>query len=169
MKGIRSAYLPRSRTLPRVAGAALLFAGFLASGETGNAQWASWDQSAHIRETSAELAKKVGAKGADSVSAEITQCYRDQSRASGLTKPLERCLIQDAVHSWMTAGVYSRVSKETLQKMNLPSPEAILEAMSKRVISIFTRYGIPQDKALGFMESVRQLGIAAYGQVLQAK
>jgi hypothetical protein len=82
---------------------------------------------------------------------------------------LERCLIQDAVHSWMTAGVYSRVSKETLQKMNLPSPEAILEAMSKRVISIFTRYGIPQDKALGFMESVRQLGIAAYGQVLQAK
>jgi hypothetical protein len=132
-------------------------------------QWASWDQTVHIQGVSRELAGRVRQKGADQALAEIQQCYRDSASANVLTKPLEKCLIQDAVHSWVTASVYGKASKETLEKMNLPTPEVVLQSMSRRVTAVFRKYKIPEDKAREFMQAVRQHGLAAYADVLRTR
>lgn len=86
-----------------------------------------------------------------------------------LIQSLERCVIQDAVHSWVTASVYAAVSKETLTKMKLPAPGEINAAMSKRVVAVFSRFKIPQQNARDFMQLVRQQGLSAYAKVLQKK
>jgi hypothetical protein len=153
----------------RVISVALLGFVVLGVSSVAHPQWASWDQPAHIREVSAELANRVRAKGADQVSAEIERCYRDQEKASTLVKPLEKCVIQDVIHSWVTAGVYGRLSKENLAKVNLPSPDAVVQAMSKRVTDVFRRHKIPEDKAREFIQVVRQQGMSAYGQALQTR
>jgi hypothetical protein len=148
---------------------ASLFICTLAAVSSTQAQWASWDQQAHIRKVSAELATRVRAKGANTVAKEIAQCYRDHQRAYFLTQDLERCVIQDAVHSWVTASVFRPLAKDTLQKMNLPSPEEITDAMSKRVVAVFREFKIPEAKAHEFMRLVRELGLASYAEVLQKK
>jgi hypothetical protein len=132
-------------------------------------QWASWDQAVHVQEVSRELAGRVRQKGGDQAFAEIQQCYRDSASATVLTKLLEKCLIQDAVHSWVTASVYGRASKETLEKMSLPTPEVVLQSMSRRVTAVFRKHKIPEDKAREFMQTVRQQGMAAYAEVLQTR
>jgi hypothetical protein len=156
-----------ARALLRAIVCALLAVTWLPSAV--QAQWASWDQTAHIQKTSSDLAARVRSKGADTASAEIARCYRDHIKANTLTQPLERCVIEDAVHSWMTASVYASVSKETLTKMKLPAPDEITAAMSKRVVAVLSRFKIPQQNARDFMQLVRQQGLPAYGKVLQKK
>jgi hypothetical protein len=132
------------------------------------AQWASWDQGAHIREVSVELAGRVRANGPAAVFGEIDQCYRGQEQAVTLGKALEKCLIEDIVHSWVTADVFARLARENPAN-KVPPPQSVLEAMSGRLIAVFRKYSIPEDKGVEFMQAVRQQGMPAYVQALQPR
>jgi hypothetical protein len=132
------------------------------------AQWASWDQPAHIREVSGALAERVRADGPAQVFGEIDLCYRGQEQAITLGKALEKCLIEDIVHSWVTADVFARMARENPAN-KVPPPQSVLESMSGRLIAVFRKYSVPEDKAVEFMQAVRQQGMPAYAQALQPR
>ena len=145
-----------------------LLSATVAAASPAYAQWASWDQPAHIREVAGELAGRVRAGNAAQVFGEIEQCYRAQEQAITLGKPLEKCLIQDAVHSWVTADMFARMARDNPSR-TVPPPQSVLQAMTERLIAVFRKYNVPEDKAVEFMQAVRQEGLPAYAQALQPR
>jgi hypothetical protein len=128
-----------------------------------SAQPVSWDRVSNIETVGEQLAIFVKTKGADQAFEEIHECYK-QNRGKKYSKDLETCLVKDIIHSQISAGVYSRVSKETRVRVGAPEPDAVLSAMTTRVVSTFRSHGIPEAQAIEFSKLVRERGFPAYGK-----
>jgi hypothetical protein len=126
-----------------------------------SAQPVSWDRESNIETVAEQLAKFVKTKGADRAFEEIHECYK-QNKGKKYSKDLETCLVKDIIHSQISAGICSRVSKEVRARVGAPEPDAVLSAMTTRVVSTFRAYRIPEAQAIEFSKLVRERGFPAY-------
>ena len=126
-----------------------------------SAQPVSCDRASNIQTVAEQLAKFVKTKGADRAFEEIHECYK-QNSGKKYSKDLETCLVKDIIHSQISAGIYSRVSKETRARIGAPEPDAVLAAMTTRVVSTFRSHGVPEAQAIEFSKLVRERGFPPY-------
>ena len=129
------------------------------------AETAVSDRVRNIEKAAAEIGVIQKKGGSDGAFAAINECYkRELARARALTPQLEACMAQDVVVSQVTAAVYSRLPAEGRRMAGGEEPDAILRAMTGRVIGTMTRFKVPQDEALVFSGIVKTRGMEAYGR-----
>jgi hypothetical protein len=113
----------------------------------------------NIEKAGAEIGAIQKKSGANGAFAAIQDCYkRELAQAKSLTPQLEACMAQDIIVSQVTAEVYARFPTKGRD------PDAVLKAMSDRVIGTMARFKVPQDTARAFTAVVKTRGMAAYGK-----
>jgi hypothetical protein len=129
------------------------------------AQTAAPDRVRNIENAAAEIGAIQKKSGSDGAFAAINACYkRELARATALTPQLEACMAQDIVVSQVTATLYSRISAEGRGMAGGEEPDALLKAMTGRVVGTMARFKVPQDDARVFSGIVKTRGMEAYGR-----
>lgn len=148
----------RSKALP------LATAALLALAAAPLAAKPNWNQSANIKSAAERLAQLQRARGAIGTFQFIDACYRTHSLASSYSEAFEACIVQDYIHSSLTAAVYQRIPKETRERMRSPDPEAIIAAMTRRISQAFAHYKLPPAEARAFLKLVDEQGLKVFGK-----
>jgi hypothetical protein len=129
------------------------------------ARAATPDQVNNVQKAAAEIAAIQAKNGADGAFAAINECYkRELAHAAALTPGLEACLAQDMIVSKITAAVYTRRSAEGLRIAGGAEPDAVIKAMTQRVVGTFVRFKVSEDDVLAFGRIVQTQGMEAYGK-----
>jgi hypothetical protein len=143
-------------TSKAVAGAAFLLA---ILGTSAAAQTIGPDRVRNIEKAAAEIAAVQKKGGSNGAFAAINDCYkRELVQATALTPRLEACMAQDIIVSQVTAEVYSRFPTAGRD------PNAVIKAMTDRVVGTMARFKVPQDEARAFTAVVKARGMQAYGK-----
>lgn len=149
----------RSASIARwVAGVAALVA---ASGQTDAAS-KSWDHVANIKAAAAHLAQLQIAKGALGAYEFIDACYKTHELAEEFAAPLEGCIVQDWIHTRITAAVYAGLPPDQRAKMGSPSPEELESGMRRRVGYILTKFKVKQEDAEKLTRQIVEYGVPSY-------
>lgn len=146
-----------------------LIVGFLIAGHEPALAKPSWNQAANIREAAERLVQLQRARGPLGTFKYIADCYRTHSLASRYSEAFEACIVQDYIHSTLTAAVYQRIPKEEREKMRAPEPAALMEAMTQRISHAFAQYKVPAGEAQAFLLLVNQHGLKEFGKILSGE
>jgi hypothetical protein len=164
------------RTLPIVAVLSACRAGLLvlcllavAAGNEALAQGAvppkgRWDQVANIKEAAVRLAELQQARGVTGPFQFISACYKTHTLASDYSRALEGCLIQDIIHSSVTALVYSRLSPQQRAETRVPEPDVLTKSMASRVLASLGQYKRTEADAQALIALVNTHGMPAYSK-----
>ncbi len=118
----------------------------------------TWDQAANIRDAAERIAKLQRTQGAQAAVNFIDACYRTHSLAETYTAPFEGCIAQDYLLTKTLAQIYSRLPPEAREKIKAPSPDALAQAMGRRVVAAFSRYKVSATDAEAFKKLVDVYG-----------
>ncbi len=122
----------------------------------------TWDHVANIKAAAVHLAQLQQAKGASGTYDFISACYQTHELAEEFSAPFEGCLVQDYLHSKVTAAVYSKIPAEERSKMGAPSPEELVGAMLRRFGAAFARYKLKEADARKLIADIDKHGIPAF-------
>jgi hypothetical protein len=142
----------------------LLALALLAAGSTALAAKPGWDQLANIKVAAERLAQLQRARGALGTFKFISDCYRTHGLASAYSEYFEACIVQDYIHSILTASVYQRIPKDARERMGAPEPDALVAAMKHRISEAFARYKVPPAEARAFILLIDQQGLKVFGE-----
>lgn len=127
------------------------------------AQAGTWDRAENIRSAAIEIADVQKSKGADGANAAIRQCYEQNvMQATAYSQGAERCVTQDMIHSRMSAAFYAGISPEVRKSTGAPGPDAVMSAMSDRVVRTFARLRVPVEDARAIVKDIREIGEQAF-------
>jgi hypothetical protein len=73
-------------------------------------------------------------------------------------------MAQDIIMAKMTAGVNLHLSLEGRKMAGAEDPDAVLKAMTQRVVGVFDRFKVSQEDARAFNRIVQEQGMQAYGR-----
>lgn len=123
------------------------------------AQTVAPDRVRNIENAAAEIGTIQKKSGSEGAFAAINECYkRELAQAKALTPQLEACMTQDIIVSQVTAAFYSRLMAGGQKS------DAVLKAMTDRVVGTMARFKVPQDDARAFTGIVKTRGMEAYGR-----
>ena len=126
-------------------------------------QEGTWDRAQNVTAAAVAIAGVQRDKGSRGAFEVIKGCYDTAIEpAETYTKAVERCLTQDILNSRTTAAFYGSLSPEARQRNGVPAPEAVTEAMSRRVSATFSRLQVPAARAREILEVINQDGEAAF-------
>ncbi len=125
-------------------------------------QTKSWDHIANIKSSAVALAGLQQSRGALGAYQFIASCYATHELNSRFGAALEGCLVQDYIHSKMTAAVYAKLPPGERQRLNLPVPEDLVAAMLKRVGNAMANYKITEVDARKFVAQVEAVGVPTF-------
>jgi hypothetical protein len=108
----------------------------------------TWDRVASIKGAAERLGFLHRARGAKAAYDLIDNCYRTHSLAENYGEGFETCIAQDYLETTVLAKVYARLPPEQLQKMGMPSPAMLADAMGRRVTAAFNQYRMPAAYAV---------------------
>ena len=128
------------------------------------AQSKLWDQTANIKSSALHLAGLQQAKGALGTYEFIANCYKTHELNSKYGAALEGCLVQDYIHSKVTAAVYAKLPVAERVRMSLPDPHEMVDTMLKRVGGAMGNYKIAEADARKFVAAVEAVGIPAFAK-----
>lgn len=118
--------------------------GSKASEEAPQAQPApTWDRIASIKGAAERLGLLHRARGAQAAYNLIDNCYKTHSLAEHYGEGFETCIAQDYLETTVLVKVYARMPPEQLQKLGMPSPAMLADAMGRRVTAAFSQYRMP--------------------------
>ncbi len=137
--------------------------------ETPEPGKATWDQPANIREAAERIAKIQRARGAQAAIQHIDACYRTHSLASAYSAPFEGCIAQDYLQTKMLTQVYARLPADQLQKLKAPTPDAMAQAMGRRVVAAFSQYNVSVASADEFKTLVDKHGLPVFLKIVFPK
>jgi len=141
-----------------ISGAALVLALF---GTDIAAQTAASDRMRNIETAAAEIGAIQKKSGSDGAFAAVNECYkRELARATALTPQVEACMAQDIIVSQVSAAFYSKLPGGSQKS------DAVLKAMTDRVVGTMARFKVPQDDARAFTGLVKTRGMDAYGKAM---
>jgi hypothetical protein len=127
------------------------------------AQSEAWDRADNIRAAAVEIAGVQKSKGADGADAAIRRCYEENvMRATAYSQAAERCVTQDMIHARVSAAFYAAISPEVRKSTGSPAPEAVMNAMSDRVVRTFARFGVPVEDARAIVKDIQDIGEPAF-------
>jgi hypothetical protein len=161
--------------LRRVTGLFLSLVAIAAAGtaavraETAEPGKATWDQPANIRDAAERIAKIQRAKGAQAAIQHIDACYRTHSLASAYSAPFEGCIAQDYLQTKMLTQIYARLPADQLQKLKAPTPDAMAQAMGRRVVAAFSQYNVSVASADEFKVLVDKHGLPVFLKIVFPK
>lgn len=143
---------------------AFALAAFLALAPAAvTAQAGTWDRAENIRSAAVEIASVQKSKGANGADAEIRRCYEENvMKATVYSQGAERCVTQDMIHSRMSAAFYASISPEVRKSTGAPEPDAVMSAMSDRVVRTFARLRVPVEDARAIVKDIREIGEQAF-------
>lgn len=133
---------------------------------TVDAGTATWDQPANIREAAERIAKIQRAGGAQAAIQHIDACYRTHGLASNYSAPFEGCIAQDYLQTKILTQIYSRLPAEQLQKLRAPTPDAMAQAMGRRVVAAFSQYKVSAASADAFKVMVDKHGLPVFLKIV---
>ena len=136
----------------------------LAAAPPGVAQSKSWDRTANIKSSAIALAGLQQAKGALGAYEFIANCYATHELNSKYGAALEGCLVQDYIHSKVTAAVYAQLPAGERERMGLPVPQELVSAMLKRVGGAMAKYKIAEADARKFVAQVEAVGVPTFAK-----
>lgn len=146
------------RTLAGPALGAILM---VAAGGSVHAERA-WDKAASIKAAAERLAVMQRTKGATATYEFIFNCYKTHRLASAFSEALEGCIVQDYIHSKVTAAVYDQVDEETRRKLKAPSSQQLMSLMSARVVDAYRQYGIGEQDIRAFVKRIDEQGLPVF-------
>lgn len=125
------------------------------------AQTAASGRVHNIENAAAEIGAIQKKNGSDGAFAAINECYkRELARATALTPQVEACMAQDIIVSQVSAAFYSKLPAGGQKS------DAVLKAMTDRVVGTMARLKLPQDDARAFTGIVKTRGMDAYGTAM---
>jgi hypothetical protein len=125
-----------------------------------------WDQVANIKDAAERLGNLHRTRGAKGAYDFIDACYRTHSLAEEYGQAFESCIAQDYLETKVLASVYSRLPPEFLARNRVPSPEALADAMGRRIVAAFAQYNKPVAYAEDFKKLVDQHGFPIFLAIL---
>ncbi len=148
-------------TTLRMAMSALLMSAPLILAST-DAQAKTWDHVANIKASAEHLAKLQQAKGALGAFEFISNCYKTHALAEEFGSALEGCLVQDYIHSKITAAVYARLPVSDRERMGIPVPDELVRAMLARVGGAMAKYKIKEADARKLIADIDKHGLPVF-------
>lgn len=121
-----------------------------------------WNRTTNIKSAATHLAQLQASKGALGAYEFISACYQTHRLAAEFSAPLEACLVQDYIHSKITAAVYERLPPEERSKMGLPSPKELVEAMLRRFGNTMAGYKFKEADARKLIADIDKHGIPEF-------
>lgn len=125
---------------------------------------ARWDQVANIKEAATRLAELQQARGVTGAFQFISACYKTHTLASDYSRALEGCLVQDIIHSSVTALVYSRLSPQQRAETRVPEPDLLTRSMAGRVVGALGQYQRTDADAQALIKLVNLHGMPVYSK-----
>lgn len=122
----------------------------------------SWDRVKNITESAQRLAQREKSQGAAETYRFIANCYATELLAESFNQGLESCIVEDYIHSRVTADVYSRIDEATRKRAGAPSGEALLGAMTQRLASAFAHYNVSETEARRLVDLIVKHGVPAF-------
>lgn len=122
----------------------------------------TWDRIASIKGAAERLGFLHRARGAKAAYDLIDNCYKTHSLAEHYGEGFETCIAQDYLETTVLAQVYARLPPEQLQKLGMPSPTMLAEAMGRRVTAAFSQYRMPPSYAAGLKDLVDTHGLPIF-------
>ncbi len=144
----------------------VLVTGTMGYAVSGEFKGVDWDQAANIKDAAERLAQLQRTRGADRAFQFIDACYRTHSLASKYGKAFEACIAQDYLETQALALVYSRLTPDALKRVGVPTPQALADAMGKRVTAAFATYDVPVSYVKTFKELVDEHGFPVFFQTV---
>jgi hypothetical protein len=127
------------------------------------AQTLAPDRVRNIEKAAAEIGAIQKKSGANGAFAAIQDCYtRELAQATALTPGLDACMAEDIIASYVTAEVYSRHPTPGRD------PDAVINAMTDRVVAIIRRFHMPPEDAHAFIDIAKTEGIRAFARAAQS-
>ena len=131
---------------------------------SADAQSKTWDRVANIKASAAHLAMLQQSKGALGAYEFIANCYKTHELNSSYGAALEGCLVQDYIHSKVTAAVYAQLPVTERDRLGLPNPEEMVSTMLKRVGNAMANYKITEVDARKFVAQVEAVGVPTFAK-----
>ena len=142
--------------------AALVAAALLCGSLAAEAK--TWDRVANIKASAEHLAMLQQSKGALGAYEFIANCYKTHELNSSYGAALEGCLVQDYIHSKVTAAVYAQLPVTERDRLGLPNPEEMVSTMLKRVGNAMANYKITEVDARKFVAQVEAVGVPTFAK-----
>jgi hypothetical protein len=137
---------------------------FLITAASTYGQAKTWDRTANIKSSAVSLAQMQQTKGAMGAFQFIANCYKTHELNSKYGQALEGCLVQDYIHSRITAAVYSKLPPGEIARMGLPVPDEMVAGMLKRLGQAMGKYNITEADARKFVAQVEAVGMPTFAQ-----
>lgn len=153
--------MERLRGTARAPAAVAVIAAVLAS-TAAVAAPKSWDHVANIKAAAVNVAKLQQAKGALGSYEFISACYKTHRLAEDFSAALEGCLVQDYIHSKVTAAVYDKLPAAERQRMGLPSPDELVNGMLGRFGGAFSQYKLSEADARKLIADIDKHGMPEF-------
>ncbi len=124
----------------------------------------TWDHIANIKSSAVHLAGLQQAKGALGTYEFIANCYKTHELNAKYGAALEGCIVEDYIHSKVTAAVYARLPVVERERMGLPNPDEMMRSMLKRVGIAMGNYKIAEADARKFVAQVEAVGVPTFAK-----
>lgn len=122
----------------------------------------TWDHVANIKTAAVHLSELQKTRGALGAFEFIAACYQTHELAEDFGAPLEACLVQDYIHSKLTAAIYAKLSAAERTRMGAPSPEEMVASMLRRFGGTFARYKLKEADARKLIADIDKHGIPEF-------
>ncbi|MFP4002671.1 MAG: hypothetical protein ACLFV8_02765 [Alphaproteobacteria bacterium] len=128
----------------------------------------SWDRAANMKQAGRELAGMWAEKAAPGIFKHIEACHREHVlQAAEYTREAETCVVQDVVHSHVSASMYARLSEEARKMSGSPKAETVLLAMKKRLKATARKFGFSNAEIGGIAKLGFETAAPVYFETLK--
>jgi len=135
----------------------------LAVESTGDgAMTPTWDRPSSIKGAAERLARLHRAQGPKGAYKFIDACYKTHSLASKYGEAFESCIVQDYLETNMLVQLYSRIPPDALQQLGAATPQALADAMGRRIVAALKTYEMPTAHAEELKRLVDQHGAPVF-------
>ena len=131
-------------------------------GGSASAAPRTWDHVANIKTAAVHLSELQKTRGALGAFEFIAACYQTHELAEDFGAPLEACLVQDYIHSKLTAAIYAKLPAAERTRMGAPSPEEMVASMLRRFGGTFARYKLKEADARKLIADIDKHGIPEF-------
>lgn len=151
----------RRRMATATAFTALAFVTLVGSG----AHAKTWDHVANIKASAEHLAKLQQAKGALGAFEFIANCYKTHELAEEFGSALEGCLVQDYIHSKITAAVYAKLPPAERERLGIPGPDELVRGMLGRFGGAMAKYKLKEADARKLIADIDKHGVPVFSKM----
>jgi hypothetical protein len=129
----------------------------------------TWDRIANVETAANQIGEIQARQGVEQAFKFISACYKTHGLASNYSKSFEGCIAQDYIVSKTLAQVYSRLPRETLDRMGAPTAEKIDQSFQQRAASAFELYKRTPEDALALRGIVEARGLPVFLNIVFPK